>query len=78
MPIEGFTSHRHFQLIEGIFHHVVGVELVHFAHDDVNVGHQRIREQEKLGAGEGLEAGEAETVGFEDLDTGLGQGRVRE
>ncbi|KAL1984406.1 hypothetical protein VTN96DRAFT_9185 [Rasamsonia emersonii] len=78
MAIERFTSHRHFQLVEGILHDVVGVELVHFAHHGVDIGHQRIRKQQEFGPREGLEAGETETVGFEDLDPRLGQGRVRE
>jgi hypothetical protein len=40
MAVEGFAADRHLELIEGVLHHIVGVEFIYFAYDDVNVGHQ--------------------------------------
>lgn len=50
MPIEGLTSHWHLDLIEGVLHHVVGIELVDLLHDRVDVASHGICEQEKLRA----------------------------
>lgn len=78
MTIERLTPHRHLQLVERVLHDVVRVQLVYLAHDDVDVGHQRVREQQELGPRHRLEAGHAELVRLEDLDARLGQARVGE
>ena len=55
MTIKGLAFDGHIDLIERILHHVIGVQLVHATEDDVDVRLMRLREQEELGPGQGLE-----------------------
>ena len=68
MPIKRLAPDWHFQLIEGILCHIIRVQLVQLFHDDINVWLMWLREEEKLGAGERLEAGKAEVGRFEDFN----------
>ena len=68
MPIKRLTPNWHFQLIEGIFCHIIRIQFVQLSHDDINIWLMWLREQEKLGAGKCLEAGKAEVGRFEDFN----------
>lgn len=66
--IPGFYADRHLHLPKGILAHEVRVSFVYTFHEDVGVGHARVREQEELGAREGLEDGQSEKGRLEGLD----------
>ncbi|MCJ1240400.1 hypothetical protein MMC14_008402 [Varicellaria rhodocarpa] len=74
MPIEALAPDRHLDLIEGVLHHVIGVQLVDPPHDDLDVRLLRLGEQEELGPRERLEAGQAEEGRLEDFETREGGG----
>lgn len=71
MPIPRLTPDRHLHLIKRVLHDKVGIQLVHLPHNDIDVGLMRLREEEELGPRQGLEAGQAERLAFEDLEAGL-------
>lgn len=77
MPIEGFAPHRHLELIERILHDIVGVQLVDLFHDNVDIGHERVGEEQELRPRQRLKAGEAELVGFEAFEACRGEAGVR-
>lgn len=70
MPIKRLTPNRHIQLIKRILHNKVRIQLIHLPQHDIDIGRQRIGKQQELGPRQRLEAGEAEPVGFEDLEAG--------
>lgn len=47
-PLKFLAPYRHLQRIEGILHHVVGVEFVASSQDDIRIALRRLREKEKL------------------------------
>jgi len=59
---------RHLHLPEGVLAHKVGEPVVHAFHEHVRVGHAGVGEQQKLGAGQGLEDREAEKGRLQRLD----------
>lgn len=67
MPVKCFTSYRHLQLVEGVLHHVVRIQLVDLVHDCLHVAGHGIREEQELGACQCLETGQAEPVRLEVL-----------
>ena len=69
MPIEGFASHRHFNLVERILHHKVRIELIDLLHDCVHVSSQGIRKQQEFRPRQSLEAGQTELVRLEVVQT---------
>lgn len=72
MPIPRLGSDRHLDLIEGVLHDVVRIQLIHFSQNHIHVRLMRFREQEELRAGQSLEARQAKRLAFEDLEAGLG------
>lgn len=60
MPIKRLAPDGHLQLVKRVLHHIIGVELVNLPHDQIHVRLMRFREEQELGAAEGLEAGESE------------------
>ena len=69
MPVECFTPHRHLQLVEGILHHVVCIQLVDLVDDRVHVAGHWVCEEQELGAGQCLEARQSELLRFEIFQT---------
>ena len=69
MPIEALAPDGHLGLIEGVLHHVIGVQLVDPPHDDLDVGLLGLGEEEELGPRECLETGQAEEGRLEDFET---------
>lgn len=67
MPVECLTPHRHLQLVEGVLHHVVCIQLVDLVHDGVHVAGHGVGEEQELCASQCLEAGQAEPVRLEGL-----------
>ena len=65
MPLKRLAPHRHFHLIEGVFCHVISVQLVNLSHDQIYVRLVGLSEEQELGPGESLEAGESEDGCFE-------------
>ena len=55
-----FTPNGHIRMPERILGHVVRVEFIDLAHDDVHVWLMRLSEKEEFDAGNGLEASHAE------------------
>ncbi len=78
MPIPSLTPDRHLDLIERILHHIVRIQLIHLPNNHIHIRLMRFRKQEKLRAGQGLEACQAEGLRFEDLDAGFGGWREGE
>ena len=72
MPLESLTAHRHLQLIEGILHHVIRIQLVHLPHHNVHIRLLGLREEQELGPAGRLEAREPEQGRFEHLEAGRG------
>jgi hypothetical protein len=69
LPVEHLAPDRHLQLVEGILHDVVRVQVVDPVHGHVDVGLQRLGEEQKLGAGQGGEALQPEVLRLQDLET---------
>lgn len=67
MPVECFTSYRHLQLVEGVLHHIIRIQLVDFVHDGIHVAGHGVREEQELCPCQCLEAGQAEFVRLEEL-----------
>ena len=67
MSIKSLALDRHVDLVKGILHDVVGVELVHPTDDDVDVGLVRLGEEQELGAGQRLETLQPEMLRLEHL-----------
>ncbi len=65
MTIKRFTLDRHINLIERIFHDIVGVELIDTPHDDVDVGLIGFGEEQEFGPRQGLEALHPEVLALE-------------
>lgn len=79
-PLKLLTAYRHLQLVEGILHHIIRVQLIHLSHNRVHIRLARFGEEQKLGAREGLKTVQPEGGGLEDLDSralvgGYGEGR---
>lgn len=77
MSVECFTAHWHLELIEGVLHHVVCIQLVDLVHDCVHAARRRVREKQELGPRQRLEACQAEPVCLEEFqarhrDAGVG------
>lgn len=70
MAIERLTPDRHLQTIKRILHHIIRVELVHLAHDNVDIRLLRLREEQKLGPRHRLEARQPEQPGLQHLEPG--------
>ena len=70
MPIKCLASHWHFNLIERILHHIVGIELIDPLNDCVHAARQRIREQQELCTRQGLETCQSKLVGLEVVQAG--------
>lgn len=69
MPVECFTSHRHLQLVERVLHHIVRIQLVDLVHDGVHIAGHGVGEEQEFCARQCLEAGQAEPVRLEELQT---------
>lgn len=75
MSIKRFALDRHINLIEGILHDIIRIELVHLADDDVHVGLVGFGEEEEFGARQGLEALQTEMVTLQGFQAGGGRPR---
>ena len=75
-PLKGVAPNGHLELVEGVLHDVVAVELVDAAHGHVDIGLGGVGEEEELCAGEGVEALHAEVLRLEDLEAGGAGGFV--
>lgn len=60
MPVERLTPDRHLHLIEGIFGHIISVQLIDLPDDGVDVRLLWFREEKELCPRYGLEACETE------------------
>jgi len=69
MSVECFAPHRHFQLVEGILHHVVRIQFVDLIDDDLHVARHGVGKEQKFGAGQRLEACQSELVRLEVFQT---------
>lgn len=65
MSIKRFTSHRHFQLVERVFHHVVRIQVVNLVDDGFHIAGHGVREKQEFSAGQRLEARQSELVRLE-------------
>lgn len=68
LAVEHVAAHRHLELIEGVLHDVVGVEIVDFAHGDVDVGLHGVGEKQELCARLRVEALQPEILRLHDLE----------
>lgn len=65
MSVKGFTSHRHFQLVEGVFHHIVRVQLVDLVDDGFHIAGHGVRKEQEFSAGQRLKTRQSEFVRLE-------------
>lgn len=56
-PVPPLDPNRHLQLIKGVLHDVIRIPLIHAFHDGIDVGHERVGDEEEFGSGVGLETG---------------------
>lgn len=56
MPIKGLALDRHIDLVEGVLHDVVRIQLVDLADDDIHVRLVRLGEEQELRARQSLKA----------------------
>jgi hypothetical protein len=56
LAVKHLGSHGHFQLIEGVLHDIVAVELVYPANGDIDIRLRCVREEQKLDARQRVEA----------------------
>jgi hypothetical protein len=75
-PVPPFHPDRHLGLVERVLHDVVGVPLVDALDDGIDIRHERVGDQEELGAGVSLETGQSEEGRFQRLEPGDWEGRV--
>lgn len=69
LPIKGLAANGHLELIEGVLHDVVRVQVVDPTHGNIHVGLHRVGEEQEFGAGQGVEALQPEVLGLEDLES---------
>lgn len=69
MPIESFASHWHLNLVEGVLHHEIRVQLIDLLHDCIHVSSRGIREQQELRPCQSLETCQSKFVGLEVIQT---------
>ena len=70
MPVKRLTPHRHLQLIERIFHHIIRIQLIDPPHNHIHIRLLRLGEQQELRPGHRLEARQAEERRLEHFDAG--------
>lgn len=69
-PVKHLTPNGHLQLVEGILHDVVRVQLVDPPRGHIHVRLGVVSVQEELGARHGVEALQAEVLRLHDLEPG--------
>lgn len=64
-----FAAYRHFHCIKGVFHDIIGIELVDAMDHAVHVWLLRLCEQKELDPSQGLEALHSKVARLQHLDT---------
>lgn len=72
MAIKGLTLDRHIDLIKGILHDIVGVQLIHPSDHDIDIRLQGFGEEEELGPRQGLKALQSEALALEHFEARRG------